>query len=278
MKVGLSNLLFPRITVEEAISRVVSLDVECIEIIFDIPHFPPEFEMKKLGSLKRLIDSHGLEVSVHGPVWDMNPASYYGEIRAFTMKQIKRSINACGALGGDLVVVHPGRCPMPEVEGLFSMSKKWFVELISKCLDYAKKRDIKLSLENYSWSLSHPYSYPTEMLVLAKRLDGLGITFDVGHAYLGKGKAGKPEQKIASEIKLVGKYLTHVHIHDNHGQRDDHLPPGKGDIDFRPIIRALKEINYNGRLILELWNPRLKRPMEVGRAGLKNLRELLRTS
>ena len=280
MKIGLSNLQFPRIPVEEAIKRVAELGADCIEIVFDVPHFPPKFDMKKLRGLRRLINSHGLDVSVHSSVWDINAASYYGPIRSLTMKQIKRSIDACGILEGDIVVVHPGRCPMPEMDKLLSMAKKWFIDLTSECLNYAKKRDIKLTLENFSLLANYPYSHPKEMVALARKLGGLGITFDIGHAYLGKHmeRMIAPEQKIASEIKLVREYLTHVHIHDNHGEKDEHLPPGEGDINFKPIMRALKEINYGGRLILELWRPRLKRPMEVGRIGLKNTRELLKTS
>jgi len=280
VRIGLSNLQFPRIPVEEAIERVAELGADCIEIVFDVPHFPPEFDMRKLRSLRRLINSHGLGVSVHGSVWDINAASYYGPIRSLTMKQMKRSIDACGILGGDIVVIHPGRCPMPEMDKLLSMAKKWFIDFTSECLNHAKKRDIKLTLENFSLSANYPYSHPKEMVALARKLDGLGITFDIGHAYLGKRmtKVSAPEQKIASEIKLMREYLAHVHIHDNHGEKDEHLPPGEGNINFKPIMRALKEINYDGWLILELWRPYLKRPMEVGRTGLKNLRKLLSPS
>jgi sugar phosphate isomerase/epimerase len=43
-------------------------------------------------------------------------------------------------------------------------------------------------------------------------------------------------------------------------------------------MKALKEINYDGWLIVELWHPRLEGAIEVGRAGLKNTRKLLETS
>jgi len=278
--IGLSTLQFPRIPVEEAIERVAELGADCIEIVFDVPHFPPEFDMRKLRNLRGPIDSHGLGVSVHGSIWDINAASYYSSIRALTIKQIKRSIDTCDILGGDIVVIHPGRCPMPEIDNFLSMAKKWFIDFTSECLNYAKKRDIKLTLENFSLSTNYPYSHPKEMVALARKLDGLGITFDIGHAYLGghMERVSAPEQKIASDIKLVKEYLTHVHIHDNHGEKDEHLPPGEGDINFKPIMRALKEIGYGGRLILELWRPYIKRPMGVGRTGLKNLRELLKTN
>lgn len=280
MKIGLSSLLFPRVSVEEALSCVNILGANCVEIIFENPHFPPEFNMKRLRGLRKLIDSYDLDVSIHSPYGDINPASYYSEVRALALKQTKRSIDACCALGGDIVVMHVGRCPTPEIENLLSMSKILFLNLTSECLNYAKKRDVKLTLENFPIPIEYPYSHPKQLIGLARKMDGLGITYDVGHAFIEKrrGKMSTPEQKIVEDIKLFGKFLSHVHFHDNHGTHDEHLPLGDGDINFKPIIEALKETNYGGKIILEVWHPRLKRPMKVGRIGLKNVREILKAS
>lgn len=235
--------------------------------------------MGRLRKLRKLVDSLGLEVSVHGPIWDMNPASYYSEVRDLAFRQLKKAIDTCSHLGGEIVVMHPGRCPTPQLEKTLSAAKSRFVNFTSEVLRYAKESGVKLTLENFPLSDEVPYSYPRQMITLARKLDGLGITFDIGHAFIGKcrQKVRDPEREIAEEIKLVGKYLTNVHIHDNHGGWDEHLPPGEGDINFRPLVRALKELNYDGRIIAELHNPHLRKPMEVGRAGLKTVRELLRT-
>ena len=48
MKIGLSGLLFPRVAVEDAISNVAELGADCVEVIFDMPHFPPDFDMRRL--------------------------------------------------------------------------------------------------------------------------------------------------------------------------------------------------------------------------------------
>jgi sugar phosphate isomerase/epimerase len=39
----------------------------------------------------------------------------------------------------------------------------------------------------------------------------------------------------------MGPRLKHVHLHDNHGQSDQHLPVGKGSIDFDPFFEALNK-------------------------------------
>lgn len=273
-------MLFPRVPVEEAISKIAELGADCVEVIFDMPHFPPDFDMGGLRQLRKLVDSYGLDVSVHGPIWDMNPASYYGEVRELAFKHVKRAIDTCSSLGGEIVVMHPGRCPTPQLGKLLSAAKSRFIKFTSECLEYSKKREVKLTLENFSMSNEHPYSYLRQMVPLARKLDGLGITFDVGHAFIGKrrDKISNPEQEIAEEIRLVGKHLTHLHIHDNHGEWDEHLPPGEGEMDFGPIIKALKHIEYDERVIAELHNPNTRKPMEIGRTGLKKVRDLFRTN
>ncbi len=276
----MSGLLFYRIPVEEAVSRVASLGADCVEIIFDVPHFSPDFRMDELRGLKKTVDSSGLEVSVHGPIWDFNPASWHQEVRSLALKKMKQSIDVCSRLGGDVVVMHPGKCPIPQIGRLLSETKAWFVDFTSDCLAHAKKRNVKLALENFPTNSEHPYSAPNDMVALARKLDGLGITYDVGHAYLHKRREDMvaPEKKMAEEIRLMGKYLAHVHIHDNHGAWDEHLIPGRGEADFGPIVKALREVDYKGRIIAELHNPNTKKPMEIGRAGLKKVRELFEAS
>lgn len=278
MKIGLSGLLFYRIPVEESVARVAGLGADCVEIIYDLPHVPPNFGPREMRRLKKAVDASGLQISVHGPIWDLNPASWHQEIRALAYKKVTQSIDACSALGGDIVVMHPGRCPIPQLEYLLTGAKGHFVAFVSDCLKHAKSRGVQLTLENFPTNTEHPYSSPADMVALIEELDGLGITFDVGHSYLNKrwNKVSAPEQKIAREIRLIGKRLTHVHLHDNRGTWDEHLVPGKGDIDFRPIVKALRDVRYRGRIVAELHNPATEKPMEIGRVGLKKVRALFR--
>jgi sugar phosphate isomerase/epimerase len=43
-----------------------------------------------------------------------------------------------------------------------------------------------------------------------------------------------------------------VHASDNQGQRDDHLPPGQGNIAWRPLIDQLAQLRFEGAVILEI--------------------------
>lgn len=75
--------------------------------------------------------------------------------------------------------------------------------------------------------------------------DVAGINVDSGHANLGDLGAERA-------IRMAGSRLITTHLQDNHGQRDEHLPPGDGLIDWEGVAQALKDINYRGCLMLEL--------------------------
>ncbi len=74
---------------------------------------------------------------------------------------------------------------------------------------------------------------------------GLQLLLDIGHLHVVKEDIPK------SVLKMRDK-IIHVHIHDNDSTRDAHLVPGEGNIDFKSIVKALREINYSGYLSAEL--------------------------
>ncbi|MGQ9788155.1 MAG: sugar phosphate isomerase/epimerase family protein [Candidatus Hadarchaeaceae archaeon] len=279
MKFGLSGLLFPHTDIEKAILTIGELGADHAELIFDLPNFTPEFGLGKIPRLRKLVDSQGLDISIHGPIWDLNPNSWHTIVRRLALKYMQKSIDLCSALGGEIVVVHPGRCPFPQEERFLKPAQERFLNFIKSSLNYAKNRGVKLTLENFPISTEFPYSSPREMLSLVKKFDGLGITFDVGHAFLNKTlqKLSSPERRIGAEIKMIRKYIINIHFHDNRGERDEHLPPGDGRINFRPIVRAIRDIGYLGWITIELHKTGTKDPAEIGRAGLEKTRELFKT-
>ena len=52
-------------------------------------------------------------------------------------------------------------------------------------------------------------------------------------------------------IRALGEKLQALHIHDNDKRHDSHQIPYSMDIDFKAVIKALKEINYRGYFTLE---------------------------
>jgi len=273
MKVGLSNLLFVRSSVEESVEKCAGVGADFIEIIYDFPHFMPGHDLRQLRKLRELIESNGLGVSVHSTFWDLNPASYRPEVWKLSLDQTKKSLQACSTLGGSVMVLHPGRCPITDLKWFMDGSKKLYDKFIKECLSHARKLGVTIALENMGLSFS-PYSTLPELYDLTNRFDGLKVCLDVGHAYRrrGMGKMKNREEDIARQVRRLGSRIAHVHFHDNHGENDDHLVPGQGSMNFTPIVKAIKGTGFDGLVVIELFDP--GNAAETGKAGLKATRKI----
>lgn len=69
------------------------------------------------------------------------------------------------------------------------------------------------------------------------RLSGLRFNFDIGHAYLAD---GPEEERVEKGFAPLRELVAGAHIHDNHGEKDEHLPPYDGKIDWENAIKTLK--------------------------------------
>jgi sugar phosphate isomerase/epimerase len=84
-----------------------------------------------------------------------------------------------------------------------------------------------------------------ELLAIIRTADhpNLGVCLDTNHIF--------PASTLTSAIKSIGDKLVSVHVSDHDGSGERHWMPYKGIINWRSIVKALKEINYNGPLIYE---------------------------
>jgi len=72
----------------------------------------------------------------------------------------------------------------------------------------------------------------------------IGVTWDVGHLNMMR-KAGFKEEDVVEETKKIAKLVKHIHLTDNFGYSDSHLPPGMGNVPFKKI---LEELEKSGKL------------------------------
>jgi sugar phosphate isomerase/epimerase len=135
---------------------------------------------------------------------------------------------------------------------------------------YCGRLGMQLILENM---LPHLFAGGTTNLPLMMEMlkdTHIGMCVDTGHAYLGG--------NLRQMIEFSKPCLRLVHASDNYGNRDDHLPPGDGIIDWRPVLRQLVEIGYSGTLIVEIADFEDRESTMKGACrGREYLRHLTRT-
>ncbi len=132
---------------------------------------------------------------------------------------------------------------------------------------FAKPLGVQVLLEN----LENGVAQPENLLELVEtaHLNDVGFCLDVGHAHLGKG--------IGIAIDAMGPRIRSSHIHDNARDRDSHLWPGEGTIDWPETMQALAALAEPPGTVLEISS----RAEEAGDALAERFRsafELLETS
>lgn len=147
--------------------------------------------------------------------------------------------------GGEICVIHPDNYATPEENG------KMYREL----LPLAKKLGVKIAAENmWNWDDEKICAAPaacSDGPSFKAHLDIVDDPFlvacvDVGHAEM-KG-VGTDAPKMLREL---GPRVKALHLHDNDKWHDLHLLPFSRDIDFEAVVRALKDIGYDGVFTLE---------------------------
>jgi sugar phosphate isomerase/epimerase len=83
--------------------------------------------------------------------------------------------------------------------------------------------------------------FPEELIGMTEGIEGIGMTFDFGHA----NTVGK-----VSEFLQQVQRADHVHIHDNHGAADQHLALGDGNINWETAGKKIAT-DYSGVVVIE---------------------------
>ena len=145
------------------------------------------------------------------------------------------------ALGVTLLVCH-----LPHVEP-YAAAPRRDTDILSRLADITDSRDLKLAVET---TCPAPTDYLIGIVDAINR-PSVGVNLDTGHVVL-------QDEDPAEMARKIGPRLMTTHLQDNFGANDDHQAPGMGRIDWRSLLRALKEIGYAGPLMVELTGEGVK--------------------
>lgn len=184
---------------------------------------------EQLGAAADVLTAAGLKCTFHAPFMDLSPGSPEPLLRKATLHRFFQVLDAAAILKPGIVVFHPGydRWRYGDIRD------KWLgysIETWQAVLERAAGIGCIIAVENIF------EEEPSTLLALLEAVAAPNFRhcFDVGHWNLFK-KVGLEEWFVA-----LGGYIAEAHIHDNHGQRDDHAPLGEGNIDFPLLFRLMK--------------------------------------
>lgn len=187
--------------------------------------------------IKDALTTTDIYLQVHAPLNDINIASINPSIRKASMKEIKRSLELGSMIGADLVTVHPGLYSPLSIycDDVLEISKSSLKELKKS----AENLGLKLAVENLPEMWLSLCSEPDEIKEIIGDTE-MNFCLDIGHAYT----AGKLDEFL--DLPIIP---ANIHIHDNKGGEDVHLPLGEGEIEFETVLEALED--YEGNFVIE---------------------------
>ncbi|MCK5811293.1 MAG: sugar phosphate isomerase/epimerase [Clostridiales bacterium] len=241
-------------------------DIECIKRAYDVGFRVFDFCVASIGKgasricdddWEQYIDNLGNQAKKLGVIFNQSHIPFKSgvdyrwgseEEKAYFMEMTKRSIIATKRLGATNTVIHPSTESIKtegDIEASIELNHKFHSQTIELCL----KNNINVNFENLpQYGPKRRFgSTHSDLIQLVKSYndDRFGICWDFGH-----GNMNMYDQTIA--IKAISPYLRMTHIHDNHGEGDEHLLPYQGTANWTKIMATLKEINYEGDFTLEL--------------------------
>ncbi len=199
-----------------------------------------DIDMEKCRETARLIRNAGLKVTFHAPFMDLRPGALDDKIRRVSVDRMKQAIDLAQYFHPIRIVCHPmfdDRYYVDCDDLWLEASVKSWTELI----DLAKAHNSILSLENV---------YDKEPRLLrrlfeALESDSVCFCLDTGHFN------AFSYTPLKVWLKELGKYLGQLHLHDNFGERDEHLAVGKGTFPFEELFAWLRKNKKNPVFTLE---------------------------
>jgi sugar phosphate isomerase/epimerase len=212
---------------------------EGIEILMDGPAWVEPLEWDR--EIRRFAEYRG-PISVHGPIWELNLATVrYEAIRRHSFDVYKQSIEWAAKIGAEQIVIHPSLYTTPVF--LRQESQKYAKENLAKLGEFAQELGIEMVVENVGFGQDALFDQ-SEFVALFNEIPTIKALVDVGHAHINR-------WDIPDLIRELGTRLSSVHLHDNDGLRDLHLPCEQGTIEWKPIWNALNGLQHEYRAILE---------------------------
>ncbi len=239
------------------------------------------FDEAKARDTRRKLEELGLACTVVTVVpEDANPISDDRVVRERALEHLKRAVDICHVLGAE-VLCGPYVSPVGRLVGRGRTEEewKWAVEAFRQLAPYAQAAGVPLALEYLNRFETYFVNCAEDTARLVDEVNhaGFRMMYDTFHANI-------EEKSIAEAIRTGGKRIIHVHISEN-----DRSTPGEGHVHWEETFATLKEIGYDGWLVIEafgqalpdlaaatcIWRKMFPSEEHVAREGLRFMKQMV---
>jgi sugar phosphate isomerase/epimerase len=236
----------PTLDVLKEIESIANLGFDYVEIGAEWPEGTSQILHAKKDRIRSLLRKRKLFAICH-TAWWIDLSSQHEGVRRAWIEESKSKILVARELGIKSINFHT------HAEGFNTFHKRYqpeildtFVSSMRELSRFAKKHGVGIILENAA-DRGEIVSFK-DYKYIASKLPGVKVHLDVGHAFVNGGM-----KSISDFIGTFGNRIEHLHFHDNHGQNDEHLPIGRGKIDYEKVVGMLKSIGYDKTITFEVF-------------------------
>ena len=176
----------------------------------------------------------------HAPFAELCPAAIDPLVREVAKRRFLQAAALAKRYGAEKMVVHSGFIPLVYYPEWFAPQSATFWREFLNDVD-----GLILCVENVM------ETSPDALRQIAEQVNDprLRICFDVGHAFCQSGD-------LAPWLDALAPYISHVHLHNNHGSFDEHLGLPDGTLDMAAVIRQLEALAPQATYTLEVRSAR----------------------
>jgi sugar phosphate isomerase/epimerase len=220
----------------EELERIAGLGFELVDLTLE----PQGAWPVDAAEVRKLLDAHGLQAVGHTAPF-LPLASAFPELERPARDLFVRACEIFAELGVTLVNLHP---TLRALRGRDAVERN--AEAVAEVAARVEPLGVTVMVEN----MGGGFGTPEELGPLLDAAPNVRFHLDIGHANIRP--YGQPG-RLPALLEAFGDRIAHVHVHDNKGRYDEHLPLGVGNVDFRGAARLLRATGWDGTLTLEVF-------------------------
>jgi len=229
------------------LKEINELGFDYLELTMDAPKAHYGMINQQKEELLRTLEGFDMGLVCHLPTF-VSTADLTSSLREASLKEVLESLNSAAGLKPLKVVLHPSN-----IGGLgvlvMDQARKYAMKSLEAIVGKADYLGLVLCIENM-FPRTHSLINPEDFVEVFDNFPTLKMTLDTGHGHI-EGEGGRKTLKF---IERFADRICHIHVSDNFGKEDNHLPVGTGTIDFPKIIEAIKRIGYNDTVTFEVFS------------------------
>jgi sugar phosphate isomerase/epimerase len=242
------------------LDKLVSGGAQAIEVFGARQHLDYANRKQHVREIADWFKTSGVPLhSVHAPLYadydwgragspPVNIASTDRATRIEAMDEIKRAIEVAEQIPFRFLIQHIGLPNEAYSERKFEAA----MTSVEHLRAFAKPLGVRVLVENIPNELSTPERLVE--FIRTTHFDDVGVCFDTGHAHM--------MSDVPQAFETLKSYIHSTHVHDNTKDKDSHLWPGAGSIDWKQTLELLSEAPHKPPLLLEIEENEKINPVE----------------